>query len=261
MHLPRLALLFISGLALGYAGNIVAQNHIESYDKTWQVTAGGGVLVRPDFPGSDSHEVLPVPAFNVTYGERWFLNADGLGAHLLKREHGSLTFSVAPDVTRRDESDSSHLRGLGDVDRTAVARLRAAYNIFGPVTATAAVSTDIADQGHGTVAELALQSRSDITQRLSLNYGIAARWIDDEYATSFFAVNPQQSLGSGLSVYEAEQGAGDARLFVNAVYALSPRWIVTAGAAAAQLQGDAKDSPVVEDDSYFQFDAALLYRF
>lgn len=260
MHLPRFALLIFSGVGLCYAGNLLAQNQDDAHDKSWQVSAGAGVIARPDFPGSDSLEVLPLPAFNVAYGERWFLNADGLGAYLVRRDHSSLTLSLSPDVTRRDESDSPHLRGLGDVDRTAVARLKGAYNI-GPVTATAAVSTDIADQGHGTVAELTLQSRADITQRFSLSYGIAARWIDDEYASSFFAVDPQQSQRSELSQYEAQNGIGDARLFVSAVYALSPRWIVAAGAAAAQLQGDAKDSPIVEDDSYFQFDAALMYRF
>lgn len=260
MHLPRLALLIFSGVGLCYAGTLVAQNRDDKHNKSWQVSAGAGVIARPDFPGSDSVEVLPLPAVNVTYGERWFLNADGLGAYLVRHDHSSLILSLAPDVTQRDESDSPHLRGLGDVDRTAVARLKGAYNI-GPVTATAAVSTDIADQGHGTVAEVTVQSRADITQRFSLSYGIAARWIDDEYARSFFAVDPQQSQRSGLSRYEARNGVGDARLFVNAVYALSPRWIIAGGASAAQLQGDAKDSPIVEDDSYFQFDAAVMYRF
>lgn len=260
MLLPRFALLIFSGIGLCYAGTLVAQNHDDAPDKSWQVTAGAGVIARPDFPGSNSLEVLPMPVFNVTYGDRWFLNGDGLGAYLVRRDHSSLTLSLAPDVTQRDVSDSPHLRGLGDVDRTGVARLKGAYNI-GPVTATAAVSTDIADQGHGTVAELTLQSRADITQRFSLSYGIAARWIDDEYATSFFTVDPQQSQRSGLSPYEAQNGIGDASLFVNAIYALSPRWIVAAGASAAQLQGDAKDSPIVEGDSYFQFNAAVMYRF
>ena len=255
-HSTRFALFALISPALLYASSILAQGS----DDAWQVTAGAGVLARPDFPGSDSLEVLPVPAFNVVYDQRWFLNADGLGAYLVHRERGSLTLSLAPDLTRRDESDSAHLRGLGDVDRTAAARLKSSYR-FGPVTATAALVTDIADEGHGTLAELALQMRSELTQRLSLNYGVAARWIDDEYAESFFGVTQDQSQRSGLPRYEAQSGFGDTRLFVNAVYVLNPRWIVTGGAAAASLQGDAKDSPIVEDDSYFQFDAAVLYRF
>ena len=42
---------------------------------------------------------------------------------------------------------------------------------------------------------------------------LLARWIDDEYAESFFAIDPQQSQRSGLSHYEAQNGVGDARLF------------------------------------------------
>jgi outer membrane protein len=260
MPTPRLVVLLLIGAALTHAGTIVAQSHDEANDKRWQVTAGAGVLTRPDFPGSDSQELLAVPALNITYGDRWFLNGDGLGALLLKREQSSLSFSLAPDMTRRDESDSRHLRGLGDVDRTAVAKLKGSYQL-GPVTAIAAIATDIADEGHGTVAELALQMQSAPTQRLSLNYGLAARWIDDEYAESFFGVNARQSQSSGLTPYEAESGIGDARLFINAIYVLSPRWILSTGAAAASLQGDAADSPIVEDDTYFTFDAAVMYRF
>lgn len=260
MPTPRLIVVLLIAAACTHAGTIVAQSHDEAREKDWQVTAGAGVLTRPDFPGSDSQEVLPVPALNITHGDRWFLNGDGLGAYLLKREQGSLSLSLGADVTRRKESDSAHLRGLGDVDRTAVARLKATRQL-GPVTAIASIATDIADEGHGTVAELALQRQSTLTPRLTLNYGVAARWIDDEYAESFFGVSALQSQRSGLARYQAESGIGDARLFVNAVYILSPRWILSTGAAVASLQGDAADSPIVEDDSYFTFDAAIMYRF
>ena len=259
MDTRRIALLLLTGATLTQTGASFAQNNDRTPDG-WQVTAGGGVAVRPEFPGSDSLEFRPMPAFNITYGERWFLNADGLGAYLLKREQGSLAFSIGPDLTHRDETDADYLRGVGDVDRTAVARLKSTYQL-GPVLATAAVATDIADQGHGTTAEFTLQSHADITQKLSVNYGIAARWIDDEYAESFFGVDALQSRRSRLAQYEAKSGIGDARLFVNAVYILNPRWILSTGAAAASLQGDAADSPIVEDDSYFTFDAAVLYRF
>ena len=259
MDTLRFALLLLTGATLTHAGASFAQNNDRTQDG-WQVTAGGGVAVRPEFPGSDSLELRPLPAFNITYGEHWFLNADGLGAYLLKRERGSLALSIGPDLTHRDESDADYLRGVGDVDRTGVARLKSSYQL-GPVLATAAIATDIADQGHGTTAEFALQHHTELTQSFSLNYGVAARWIDDEYAESFFGVDALHSRRSGLPQYEAKSGIGDARLFVNAVYILNPRWILSTGAAAASLQGDAADSPIVEDDSYFTFDAAVLYRF
>ena len=46
-----------------------------------------------------------------------------------------------------------------------------------------------------------------------------------------------------------------------AIYVFGERWIVSTGGSFAQLQGDAADSPIVQDDSYFTFDAAVLYRF
>jgi outer membrane protein len=252
-------LLLIVGAASAFAHCVSAAGD-EGERGPWQVAAGIGAMVRPDFPGSDSSEVMPLPAFNIAYGDRWFLNSDGLGAYLVNDGRWILSASLAPDMTRREESDSAHLRGTGDVDRTAVANIKGGFRI-GRIAATATVATDIADQGHGTTVDLVLQSHTEVTPRLTLNYGVGGRWIDDEYATTFFGVDAQQSARSGLSIYDIESGFGDARVFVNAVYQLAPRWILSTGAMAARLEGDAADSPIVEDDEYFRFDAAVLYRF
>jgi outer membrane protein len=255
----RFALLLMTGAAAVFAHCVNAAE--DAHERgPWQIAAGIGAMVRPDFPGSDSTEVLPLPAFNIAYGDRWFLNGDGLGAYLVNDGRWLLSASIAPDMTRREESDSPHLRGTGDVDRTAVANIRGGFRV-GRVTATAAVATDIADQGHGTTVDLVVQSRTEVTPRLALNYGVGARWIDDEYATTFFGIDARQSARSGLSIYDIESGFGDARVFVNAIYQLAPRWILSTGATAARLQDDAADSPIVEDSDYFRFDAAVLYRF
>lgn len=232
----------------------------EETKSPWTFTAGGSVLVSPEFPGSGSAETLPLPALSVMYRDRWFLNGDGLGAFFLRNGGWALSASVAADLAHRDESDAAYLRGTGDVDRTAVARVKGAYR-FGVVTASLSMSTDIANEHHGTVAEFSLQAQSRLTPRLSLHYGAAGRWTDDEYAETFFGITPQQSLDSGLPRYVAASGIGDVRTFVNAVYGIDSRWILNTGFALGQLQGDAADSPIVEDDTFFIFNAALMYRF
>lgn len=50
-------------------------------------------------------------------------------------------------------------------------------------------------------------------------------------------------------------------MFVNAQYSVGVHWIVITGGSLARLRGDAADSPIVEDESYFTFNAAALYRF
>jgi len=226
----------------------------------WHVALGGGIDVRPEFPGSDSTELRLLPVVDISFADRWFFNSAGLGAYVVRNEQWLLSASIAPDLTRRDESAAAYLRGTGDIDRTAVAMLSGGYSL-GPIKTTLAISTDIANAGHGTVVDLAVQARWNIAPRLSLDYGIAARWANREYVETFFGVDAAQSERSGLSVYRADGGISDARLFVNATYVLNPRWIISAGGAIAQLQGDARDSPITADRDYAKVNAVILYRF
>lgn len=256
----RLTWLLFSGTAsVLCSANAGARDRDDAHDP-WSVMIGGGIVARPEFPGSDSTELLPLPMFDVTYDDRWFFNRDGLGARIVNDARWLLSVSVAADLVQRDESDAEHLRGTGDVDRTAVALLKGGYRI-GPIQAVLAIATDVADEGHGTVVDLLLSTRSQLMPRLALDYGIAGRWIDREHARTFFGIGADQSARSGLPVYAAESGLGEVRAFVTALYTISPRWIVSAGGAIASLQGDATDSPIVEDDSYVMANAAVLYRF
>jgi outer membrane protein len=235
-----------------------AQDAISSSPQ-WRIAMGARISVRPEFPGSDSMEVLAMPAMDISYG-RWFLNGDGLGAHLVRSESWSLSASLAADFLRRDESDAEHLRGIGDVDRTGIALLKSGYRV-GAWQATLALATDVANEGHGTVAELSVSRMSQLTERLSLHGGASGRWIDDEHAETFFGVNTEQSLRSDLSEYDAQSGMSEVRVFLRAIYAIDRRWIVSSGAGGARLQGDAADSPIVEDDFSWAFDTSVVYRF
>jgi outer membrane scaffolding protein for murein synthesis (MipA/OmpV family) len=259
--------LSIAGPLTLFASAAVAQDlqhhngdHSDASRSPWRVTLGGGIGSRPEFPGSDSTELRPLPAFDITYADRWFFNRDGLGAYLVLDEQWQLSASVGFDLTRRDESDSARLRGLGDVDRTPIALVKGSYRI-GLITTTLAIATDIGDNGHGTVADLAVQARSQVTPRLAFTYGVAARWANREYMQTFFGVDPQQYQRSALPLYSVQEGMSDARAFITASYAFSPHWIINTGAAVGQLQGDASDSPITEDENYMTWDAALLYRF
>jgi outer membrane protein len=254
---------YFTAAALMFAStNLIAQSTDDGSQPRngWRVTAGAGVAVIPEFPGSDDVEIRPMPAFDVRYGERWFLNGDGLGVWLIEGERWQLSGSIGVDLVHRDESDAPHLRGTGDVDRTALAMLKGGYSI-GPVQVILRVSTDIADEQHGTVADLTLQAHSQLSPKLRLSYGLAGRLANDEYMRTFFGVDTMQRARSGLRVYEAKSGISEAQVFVKTQYAIDAHWLVIARGAVAELQGDAVDSPIVEEDRHMLFDAALLYRF
>lgn len=227
---------------------------------SWNVALGAGLALRPEFPGSDTTETLVLPAMDVRFGTRWFINQDGFGVHAVNNDRWVLSGSVTGDLVRREESDAAYLRGTGDVDRTVLAQLKGSYRT-GMITAAVALATDVADEGHGTVADVTLHASSQVLPKLALSYGVGARWIDDEHARTFFGIDAGQSARSGLPLHDAGSGLGEARVSVNALYTLSPRWFISAGGALCQLQGDAEDSPIVEENEYFAANVAALYRF
>jgi outer membrane protein len=225
----------------------------------WRVGVGARAAWVPEFPGSDSGEMIALPVFDISHG-RFLLNSDGLGFRLVHSEGLSVTASLAADLSRREESDDSRLAGIGDVDRTAVAVLKGAYRVDRWQIAVALLE-DLANEGHGTSAELSLQRGVRLTPRLSLQSGVAARWIDDEHAATFFGVNAEQSERSGLPIHFVGDGIADIRVFLRASYALDRRWILSTGGTWARLQGDVRDSPIVADDTQLSLDAAVIYRF
>jgi len=68
----------------------------------WQVALGAGLSTRPQYPGSDDTRLQPLPIFDISYRNRWFLrSSDGLGAYLVRGENCWISASVTPDLTRR----------------------------------------------------------------------------------------------------------------------------------------------------------------
>lgn len=246
------------GVAELASAKVVESEKPERRDES-RVGIGARAAWVPEFPGSDSGEMLVLPAFDISYG-RLFVNADGLGVRLMDRNGCAVSASLSADLLHRKESDAPHLTGTGDIDRTVVAILKGTYR-FDAWQLAVALINDVADEGHGTAAELSLLRSMPLTRRLSLHGGAVVRWIDDEHAETFFGIDAEQSALSGLPIYSAGSGLAEARVFLRANYALERRWILSAGATWSELQGDVADSPIVEKDGALSLDATLIYRF
>lgn len=228
----------------------------------WSVSAGGGVWAMPRYPGSDSLRVLPVPAFDVVYERRYFLRtADGLGVYLVRGERCWISASVAPDFSHRHQSDDSRLDGLGDVQPTARAMLKAGTALRPWLGATASVATDIAGQRQGTLLDLTLDARQPLAPRLRLDGGTGLLWANRQYRETFFGVNPQQSAASGLPQFAAGSGFSAWQAFLGLDYQLGPRWTASGRAGLDWLLGASADSPITEKKAQPSLSLVALYRF
>lgn len=223
----------------------------------WNVALGGGVLIGPKYEGSDEMDVQPIPFATARLGEHVTLDPRGLSVELYS--FGSLSFSglIGYD-TGRDESDSSHLRGLGDIGMGGVVGATVTYEL-GPAEFYGSLGR-IVGGSDGLQAQLGFRLAHEVDQ-FRLSAGVSASWADQNYMQSYFGVSAAQSALSGLPRYDIGAGFKRVDLELSATYAVSERWLVRGEVGLGYLLGDVADSPVVQ--RAFQPSAMLLlgYRF
>ena len=224
----------------------------------WRVALGGGLAAAPNFPGSDKYRVRPVPVLFAAYG-RFFLGAGGLGMNLYRGSGWRLGASLSPSRGRK-ESDDARLAGLGDVDRTLRAGLSGGYSGAG-WSARGSVITDIAGEGHGTLARFDVFARTRAGEGLVLFAGPGVTWASRQYMQTFFGVTAEQGARSGFPEFEAQSGLNSARVTAGAIRRLDRNWILAASLSAARLSGDAAASPITETRQQYLLFASAAYLF
>jgi|AGTN01.3.fsa_nt_gi Outer membrane protein V len=250
-----LSIAALASVALGTAADAQERNPGAAPD--WQVQAGAGVAFKPEYPGSKDYEASPLPRIDITWKDRVFLNeTKGLGVYAVKRPEYSLGLSVGYHGGRDDDD---HLRGMGEIDATAQARLFGQFRA-GPLSLGATFGRDLgADEG--ATLDLSAAIPFDLGNRWTIRPGIQAMLADDDYMESWFGVTAAQSAASGLGQYHPRGGLVSAGVFVSATYQLTPRWSLGTSLKMDKLLGDAADSPVVERKFQPALAVSAAYRF
>jgi MipA family protein len=203
------------------------------------VTLGLGAESKPAYFGAADTETGPSGHFaldslsyaGVTFGAE---TKQGLGFG------GSLRF-----VPMRDSSDHVALAGMADVD--------AAFELGGGLRYTAGPFDLFGNLRYGVIGHQAFvaEAGGDFTYRpadaWTLRLGPRMLWGDTEYAQTYFGVTAAESLASGISAYDADAGLISTGIKAEAVYQVTPDWGVVGTVRFDTLQGDAADSPIVQD--------------
>jgi outer membrane protein len=225
--------------------------------ETWRVRVGLGAQIQPEFPGSDSLEVLPYPTISVAKGDKPF----GFGAHDDSFDLELIStggFSAGPAASfspRRDESDVG--APVGDVDRTVEVGLFVQQYIGENVRLRGEVRKGIG--GHdGFVGQIGADYVVRDGDRYTFSIGPRLRFADSEYMQSFYGVTPEVSILTLLPVYDPDGGIEAAGAVASFTYSLGGPFGLFGYGRYDRLVGDAKDSPIVREfGSPDQFSAGV----
>ena len=244
---------------------VVANNEGSSFGPDWDVTIGATVEYEAVSPGIDEYEASVMPYFDIEYKERFFLKAErGLGAYLFRSEgEDDFGFGVALSYDEgREESDArDQLRGMGDIDPSLEAVVFVEGEL-GPIDLELELAQGLDSDGHdGFRAELSAEVDGQINERLFVSGGPFLTYGNNNYLQSYYGVTSSQSLTSRYSEYDPSGGIESFGLELTARYFIDENWSLIGYAEYTQLVGDAKDSPIVDDEGFFGAGAGVAYEF
>ncbi|EJN04969.1 MipA/OmpV family protein [Phyllobacterium sp. YR531] len=223
----------------------------------WNVVIGAGGIYAPKFEGSDEFEIQPFPMFSATFGEHVTVDPRGISINIYRNQSFSFSTKIGYD-SGRDEDDSDHLKGLGDIDAGAVIGGKLTYEL-GPVELFTSFDKTIGGSD-GLVGTIGASVSHSYNQFL-FSAGASATWADSNHMDAYFGVTKAQSVRSGLASYDAGAGFKRVDFEASVMYVTEKSWLIQGQVGIGYLVGDAADSPIVQDA--FQPSAMLMigYKF
>lgn len=223
----------------------------------WEVVIGAGAMYAPKFEGSKDLEVVPVPFITATFYDFVHITPMGLVVDVYKAENLTVSAKGGFDFGR-DEDDSPHLRGLGDIDSGGVLGGVISYEL-GPVEFKAEIDRNIGGSD-GLTGKFGAEV-SHFWGQFMFSAGASATWADEKHMKSYFGVTPTQAARSGLATYDAGAGFKRVDLTASVTYLASENWFIRGQAELGILTGDARKSPIVQKDTQPSVMMFVGYKF
>ncbi len=118
-----------------------------------------------------------------------------------------------------------------------------------------------AKSGRGAQTDLRLNA--GIYGREHLKAGIFAQttWANDKSVQSYYGITAQQAVTTGLPAYSPAAGIVSNALGLFWSYDLTAKWMFQGSLEGRQVQGDARNSPLVQVRNNLYVSAGLAYQF
>ncbi|MCP4343777.1 MAG: MipA/OmpV family protein [Desulfobulbaceae bacterium] len=213
-----------------------------------ETSLGLGVGMAPDYEGSSDYQAVPMLYGRYSYGDGKYLLLKGTQ---LKWNLLSENIQLGPLLQyrpERDDVDNNQVDRMKDVD----AAVEAGFFLtgkFGPWSATLEFAADTTDKHDGYLVTVGGDYQAKISEDLKMTFGASTTYASDNYLKTYFSVAPNNRGTSTLPDHRTGSGElKDVGLTVATTYDLNDSWSIMGNLGYKRLLGDAKDSPIVDDE-------------
>lgn len=203
-----------------------------------------GAQAVPSYPGADNFSIRPLFDISMARGDDLYefeAPDESFGFPLVRT--GDLSFGPA-----------LNLEGSRTADDVGTALPKVGFTVEAGVFAQYSLSDDFRLRGEvrrglggheGWIGNFGADYVARQGDDWLLSVGPRVTFVDDNYASAYFSVAPEDSAASGLPAYSAGGGVHSAGATVGYLRQLTPRWGIYSYAKYDRLVGDAADSPIV----------------
>jgi MipA family protein len=224
---------------------------------------GAGLEALPEYVGGSQLRSGVTPFIQARHGR--FSFDGGPRYDFWQTDTSTVSAGLSYDDGRRDyrpryagRFGSDHLRGMGRIQGAPTVDVRATRRV-GNWELSADVMRWVT---HDPLLSVELGALVELPSigNLSLSAGAYTGWSNAHYMQTYFGVTPEQAGRTSFSAYDAHAGLRDARLMLQAVYPLTPRWLLISTLTGDRLLGDAGRSPIVQRRNSVAATLTFAYR-
>ncbi len=280
-------------LALSLAGActaVTAQTPADNPmpDGSRDLYVGLGALVEPYYQGGRARRTRALPLVQLAWSNGVFIAGTSAGMHLSQRpglEYGPLlayqagrssdgmggsvggiTYQSIPGrLNPSGGAGEGGAEGLAGMDRLRGALQAGGFfhvDVSAALRLTNTVLYGAGRQHDGLVWSIGVQhSAPDLSAHHRLSWSVGASWVNANHNASYFGVSPSDAQNSGHREYLPGSGVRDVYVGAGWNWALSPNWMLVSRARVTRLQGDARNSPLVQRPTNIVLSTGLAYRF
>ena len=224
---------------------------------------GMGIGYQPYDPSASRYQTVPLPYFDVDWGDVSLNTDDGLTWSAFKAD-GWSAGPVLNYVSGRNANGS--LRGLRDVSDMAMLGGFVQYSPadFWRVYAQLGQAVGGAGGQGGVLGQVGGELGYPLGQGIIGSSQLAVHFADGRQMSTFFGVSDSEAQASGISAYKASGGLQNVTLTQNVEFPLAQHWSLVTSASWVHLLGSAADSSIVReqgDVNQGSVQVAVSYKF
>ncbi len=214
-----------------------------------QLNVGLGAGAVPDYEGSEDYEAVPLLFARMQWPTGRYVEFFGnkLEANLLASDMWSFGPLVRYREKRDDDVDNDVIARMREVDESVEVGAFVRLGI-GNWSASINAAQDVADGHDGYLVGFSGGYTMPVNPCLRLAGQVFTTYADNDYMNTYFSVDADNAARTGLPLYSASSRFKDVGAVLTARYAPWEKWGVMGIVGYKRLLGDAKNSPVVDDE-------------